>query len=799
MDLFRQDVRYGVRSLRKTPGFACASIATIALGIGATTALFSTVNAALLQPLPFPSPNDLYTLRTTITTGRMTSGLVAPVEFNALDDPNGPILHAAGIRIGYETILDNSARSMQIAFAGVTGEFFDTFNVPMQLGRSFRSDERPRADQPSFAVVLSSRLWRTAFGSDPNIVGKSVQFSRGPLRVVGVASPAFDTITNADVWFNMGMDPKNLSHIFEGYMRVRPGASPDRVQQELTRAADRLAKEYPVFNTNRVYVARPLNDTIVGDLRPTLIITFAATALLLLIACANVTNLLLARGAVRLREFAVRAALGASRGALVRQLLVESALLSVIGGMLGVLLARAGVRVLLAAAQSRLPRLEEVPFDWHVAVFAVVLTSGAGLVVGLLPGLRLFGTDVIGLLSESGRGSSGGRTTQRMLAAMIATEMAVAVTLVAGAGWLVRSFENLRAVRPGFAAERRIVVDVLLPIGRYRQPPQILSWSATLLDRLRHLNGVQAAGSASSLPLRDERDSTVNVTIAGDPQPYYPPAARWREVTPGWLEAMAVQLDAGRFFTNADRQTLAIVNEAFVDRYLRGTDPLRQQLVLPGAPPTPNKAVPIIGVVGDVKYASLRDPAEPTIYALGQFMNRQSVVVSTTLADPSLLVPLIRTEVERLDPLVPMHFELLPDVVSHSLSRQRLGMLLMLLFGGGALALAAVGVYGVIAYAVSQRVREMATRVALGASPRQIFLLTLTRGQAAAITGTGAGVITAYAGGRQLSNSLYEVRAADPVILATATLLVLALAVLATLVPARRAARVDPMIALRAE
>jgi putative ABC transport system permease protein len=802
-----QDTRFACRALRKSPAFSCAAIATIALGIGATTAIFSAINAALLRPLPFPQSEDLFTLRTKITAGRPTSGLVAPVEMNGLTDANGPIVRAAGTIMTYDTVLDDTSHAVQISVAGVTEGFFEIFNVPMVLGRSFAPEEFLRHEQVAAprVIILSSHLWRAAFGSDPSILGRSIQFSGRAVPVIGVASPAYDTISAADAWFNLALDSRsNLSHTYDAYMRVRHTSSPASVTNELTSVATRLAHDFPVFNTDRVFVSTPLNDAIVGDLKPTLMIGFAATVLLLVIACVNVTNLLFARGTTRAREIAIRAALGASRGVLARYVLVEGLILSAVGGVLGVLLARGGVRLLLVLAQSRLPRLSAVPLDPYVTAFAVALTLATGIAIGVLPATRLQRTDVGGLLGDGGHSATRGRDAHRTLAVMVAAEMALALTLVAGAGWLVQNYRNLQNAHAGFAPEHRLLVDALLPAGRYRQADQVIAWNAALRDRIGHLTGVDAVGVASSMPLRAERDSTFNFAVAGDPQAYYPPSGRYRQVTSGWFEAMGIPITAGRSFTSTDWSgpgSAVVVNEALARRYLPGRNPLEAGLVMTGSGPkdNPNPVAPIVGVVADVKYASITQDAEPIVYVIGRYMNRESIVVKTTLADPSTLVPLIRAEVKKLDPAVPVDFELLPNVVATSLSRQRLGMLLMLLFGASGIALAAIGVYGVMAYAIAQRVREVAIRLALGATPGEVFWLTFVRAQVVAAAGIVTGLALAYPTGRILASSLYEVRAADPVILLSATLLVAAVGVLATVVPARRAAHVDPIAALRAE
>lgn len=519
MGLLLQDARFAVRLLRKSPAFSLAAIATIALGIGATTAIFSAMNAALLRPLPFPQSEDLYRLRTTITTGRMTSGLMAPAGLNDLTDAKGAILRAAGSAMSFDTVLGSNGSAVQVSMAGVTEGYFEVFNAPMAIGRSFTPEEFvfvPGTPAPPRVIVLSTRLWRTAFGSDPNIVGRTIQFSGRALQVIGVAPPSFDTITTADIWYNQGVPRRSISHSFEGFMRVRHGATPAGINSTLMSVAAQLENEFPVFNTDRIFVSTRLVDALVGDLKPTLLITFAATAVLLVIACINVMNLLLARGVARTREMAVRASLGASRAALVRCALLEGIILSAIGGAIGLLVAVAGVRGLLVIAQSRLPRLDAVPLDPYVAGFALALTIATGVGIGLLPAIRLQRADVASLLGST-RPATQTRSAHRALAGMVAAEMALAVVLVAGAGWLLQHYDHLKDSPTGFVADNRIVVDVLLPSGRFRQVEQHSAWSHAMRDRIGRLRGVTAVGSATALPLRPERDTTFNFTIAGEP------------------------------------------------------------------------------------------------------------------------------------------------------------------------------------------------------------------------------------------------------------------------------------------
>jgi putative ABC transport system permease protein len=789
------DLVFAARTLRRQPLFTAAAVLTIAIGVGATTALFSTVNAALLRPLPFPRSRDLFTLRTSVTGGGFTSGAVASVELEALNPPTGAIMQAGGMVAASDTIIDDPTRPLQITIGGVTPSYFETFGLPMLAGRGFAAGEF--VETAPTRLVLSAHLWRAVFHADPTIVGKPVHLSRGGLLVVGVAPAEIGEVDGTDAWWNYISGERSISHIFTGYMRTRPGASPRAVDDELTRVAAQLGREFPVFNANRVFVTRPLVDAIVGDLKPTLIIALAATVLLLLLACVNVTNLLLARSTARSREVAIRAALGAGRWRIVRQLAIESLLLALAGAAIGIAIARAGVRVLLAIAGSRLPRLDAVPFDARVLSFAIAVTVVTAVAVALTPAIRLIGADITALMNDGGRTATSGPGTPRALALMTVAEIAVALTLVAGAGWLIQNFHNLQTERPGFSAERRLVFDVLLPPARYPDAASVGGWNDRLLDAIRALPGVSAAGSASSLPLHVERDNTASITIAGDPPQEFPPSARARSVTPGWFEAMNVRLEAGRPFTRDDQRPgapqVAIVNGTFVQRYLRGRDALRERLMpISSAPNAQPRQIAIVGVVDDVKYGSLSAPPEPTIYTTETPFRRETVVVATASPDPVALVPALRAAVKRLDPLIPVDFELMPHVVAASLSRQRTGMMLMAIFGLAALTLAAVGIYGVIAYAVSMRAGEMATRMALGAAPSDVFWLVWREGGLLAIAGVAVGVGIAATLGRIVTSQLYEVSARDPIVLGAATAIVIGITAAAVSLPALGASAINP-------
>jgi len=808
------DLKFTLRSFRRQPGFALAAIATLAVGIGATTAIFSTVNAAILRPLPFPHPEDLFALDTPVTDGRPTTGLVSGAEMLYLKGPS--IAAVAGSSRIDATIQLRDGTVLATTGYGVTEGFFDLVGLPPMAGRTFTREEHAPGSAP--IVVLSHRLWREVFGSDPAMVGKTIRVTNGPaapMPVVGIASPDFDIPHGADFWMNFSISRQSTGHGFAGYARLNPGTDRTRLKDEMAIAMAAFEKDYGAIGKNRYYAITPFADFIVGPLRSILIVVLGGAALLLLLACVNVTNLMLARGTMRAREMAVRVALGAGRMRIIRQLLTESFVLAAIGTVVGLVVAFVGVRALLAYGASELPRLERVSFDARVLGFALATLVITALAVGFAPALRLAGSSLKTLMNESGRSSTGGAATHRLLKAMIVAEIAVAITLVAGAGWLVRSFENLGASGMGFIPEGRLVFDVLLPASRILPPPgsgpvtgavvsdRVTTWTRELTDRLRAIGGVSDVGTAASFPLGANRDGVLYVGVQGEViDPDHPLVTRARRVSPEFFKAMGIRLIAGRGFTADDRpntQPVAIVNQAFATRYLGGKDPLTARFSA-GYPTIPSEPqFTIVGVVDDVKYVSVAEAAHPAHYmpvAQSPYF-AQSVVVHTSLADPLRLAAPVRAAVKAQDPLLPVDPRAVSDIVSASLKPQQLGMTLMLLFAGAALTLAAIGIYGVISYASAQRMGEVATRMALGATPSNVFWLMMNQGRMLAVLGTVLGVSAAYAAGRSSSSLLYEVRASDPLVLTSATVLVVGITILSIVIPARRASRIDPSRVLR--
>ena len=819
MDTLLQDLRFALRSFRRAPAFPLAAIATLALGIGATTAIFSTLNAVLLKPLPYPEAQDLYNIRTTLTDGRVTTGMLSNGELSRLNAPNLSIVRAAGLQSNDLTLLHPNGTPQHVKIYGVTEGFFELFGLPMTLGgfvhENFVRPAPPPAAQQAPArqgpppappvVVISYRVWQDLYRGDPAIVGKPIRFAEVATTIAGVAPRDFDTPHGGDFWFSQQLDKDDINHFFDGYMRLKPGVTLERANAEMASVMAGLARDFPASDMNRAYVTKPLVAAVVGDLGPILIIVMSATSLLLLLACVNVTNLLLARGAARAREMAVRVALGAARGRIIRQLLTESALLSGAGALLGALLAYAGVRALLALGASRLPRLDAVAFDTRVLLFALATLFVSGLLVGFAPALRLAGTDVRTLMSESTRSTSGGRGTARWLSVMTVVEIALAIMLVAGAGWLVRSFAGLRNTDLGFVADKRLLFDVSFLGPKYPNNDSVVAASRTLTERLAALPGVTGVGATSNFPLRNALEASLFAQFHGETfDSAHPIGTRQRVVSQGYFGATGTRLLQGRDFGPDDRPNttpVAIVNKTFVKRYLAGRNPIGLQFSAGYPRPDPRNEVTVVGVVDDVRQKSVSDEAEPAFYSsLTQIpLRRQTMVVATSARDVASLQSAIRGEVRQFDPQIAVEFERVRDLVAGTIRRQQLGMTLMLIFGGVAILLAAVGIYGVVAYAVSQRRGEMATRLALGATPGGVFWLVMKQGGTIGVAGTAIGLGIAYLSGRVVASQIYAIRASDPMMLGGAITIVAAITAAATAIPAWRASRLKPSGVLHAE
>jgi putative ABC transport system permease protein len=807
-----QDLRLALRGLRLQLGFSIVAVLTLALGVGATTAIFSAVNAVALKPLPFRQPEDLYRFRTEMTDGRITTGAISQLELTRLNEMRDIVESATGA-LRYEgSLVDKAGNPIRAVMQGVAPRFFTVFGVPMAAGRDFTPEELGPGGP--FAAIISHRAWRTWFGEDRSIIGQSVTMEGGPVPLVGVAGEGFNFPGGADVWFTIKFATEGTGHAFDGFVRLKPGVTIERARAAFEPLALRLQKDFPAANANRVFGMQPLLDAVVGPLGPTLIVILAASGLLLLVACVNVTSLMLSRGVVRARDVAVRVALGAGRWRIFRQLLTESLVLAVVGAAAGLGLAWLGLTLMLRVGASQLPRLDGVALDGPALVFALAATIGTGLIVGFAPALRLARTDVKSLVNETGRGGTSGRATHRLLHGLVVAEIAMAVVLTIGAALLVKSFWNLQQTDAGFRPQGRIVFEVSLPVQSYDDWTRISDWYGALLERIRVLPGVVNAGAISSAPLGPELDTVITFWDArtGMPSPEQRPRARRRSVSPEFFKAAGVSMVAGRAFAPTDRRDtpgVAIVDEVFVRQNFPNGNAIGSRIVFRATPaPVQNPIgivrpadAEIVGVVRSVRFASVGADPEPTIYLpIEQVGRRQLIVVAeTALQDPAGLIAGVRRAVRDADPTLSVTYYDMGRLVERALTRERLSMTLLSLFGVGALVLAAVGIYGIMSYSIAQRRGEFAVRAALGAEPSGIRGLVLAQGRKFGLIGAAIGLGIAAAAGRWVESQLYGVSALDPLVLAAMTALMLVVVLGSTLVPAWRASKVKASHVLRAD
>jgi len=819
------DLRYAFRAFRRQPAIAAVVVSTLALGIGANTALFSVVHAVLLRDLPYPDPGQLYMMWTVTADGSPT-GQIKPREARPLYDRDvHPTVQATAIAWDQEAqIVGADGRAHLTTPYGVTDRFFDVLRPRMTLGRGFERGEKPGV------VVISHATWHDLFGSDPNIIGRTVELDPVPCRVVGVAPEGFEFPGSAGYWYLMQLGTGfDAIRGYEAYLRLHPNRTREQLQADLDVLSRDLGPD-PATGQPVKLVAQPLLEHVVGDLGATVKILFAATTLLLLIACINVTNLLLSRVTMRVRELALREAVGAGRWQIVRQILTETLVLASVGGMVGLALAWAGIRLFPWFVPLDLPRIDTVGLNRTVFLFTAATTALVGFLAALAPIWRLARSDIRSLVNESGRGVplGGGRT--RLFSALVVAEVSLAVLLVIGAGLLVRSYEKVTSTDPGFNSDRILTFSMNVPgrvelqtveIGQGRPPVRMPSYRPVanffrdLNQRVKGLPGVQSVATTSSLPLkRIQYDSSTpfHIVGSGPSTPENALVAVSRSVSPEFFPAMQIRLLAGRNFERSDGRGapgVAIVNETFAHRFFAGKDPLRQRIRYgEGGLSTVNQLFErtaqefeIIGVVGDVKYTSMTEPASPSIYLSSEqwIYRRLTVVVRTALENPESLVPAIRREIESIDPMLTADFSLYTPIVRTSTARQRLGMTLLVCFGMMSLLLAAVGIYGLMSYSVTQRRGEIAVRLALGASAGQVLSLILTRGVTLALAGIVLGGLSAVALRRTVASQLYEVSPLDPRVFVFVLVLLLSVAVLATLVPASRTRKIDPADMLRLE
>jgi len=795
-----QDVRYALRSLRRHPVFAFTAILTLALGIGANTAIFSAVNGVLLRPLPYPEPDRLLTIwGHQASIGRETASLPDFLDWRKARSFSGM---AAWANASFT--VTGTGEPQVVTGAQVTPNYFRVLGVTVPRGRDFRDAEEQDGGR---VAVLSQGYWQRAYGGRAEVVGRQITLNGTPYTIVGVGARGLALPEEVDVWTPLQIDATlgRRNDFLQVIGRLAPGVTPQAAGAELATIARRLEAEYPNSNAGWGVELIGLQERMVGEIRPALLVFMGAVGLVLLIVCANVANLMLARVAAREREVTIRAALGASRRRLVRQLLTESVLLALAGGVLGLGLAVWGVSALRALDASTLPRLNEVHLDGGALAFALLLSVGTGLLFGVVPAIRVLGFDLRGGLAEGGRGLSGARAGARTRTALVLAEVALASVLLVGAALLLRSFVGLQRVDPGFTTQGILTARVTLPRARYDDPPRQVAFADALLERARALPGVSSASLSTNAPV-DEGMSYWAIAVAGvePPPPEVVQDAVVYRTSPEFFRTFGLPLIHGRLFEAGDRgesTPVAIVSQSLARRYWPGRDPVGSRLTFGDPADSATTWMTVVGVVGDVRQEGAVSPAYPQIYVpFAQVSSRSMVVALRTGRDPLALVPALKQALASVDPnLALSRVTTMQQRLANTLARPRVNALLLAAFAATALILAALGIYGVIAYSVVQRTREMGIRVALGARAEDVLGMVMRQGLTPVLIGLALGLGAAAVGSRVLRSLLYGVAATDLATYAAVAAFLAAVAVAASYVPARRAAHSDPMTALRTE
>jgi len=803
-DRFRLDLLFALRSLARRPGFTGVVVLTLALGIGANTAIFSVVNGVLLRPLPYPDAHELVTVGVAPDDPGEEPGNMSYPDLADLEAGSPTLASVVGYSSSGMTVTDPGDPRI-VDGTRVSAGLLPVFGLAPTLGRDIRAEEFGR--DAARVVVVGHGFWERNFGASDDALGRRIEVNGVSFEVVGVAPEGFDFPDGTELWIPRRIDVEECAracHTWRTVGRLAPGATLEAARASADRIAANLSEAYPRFNTGKTFSVESLQARMVGDVRRGLWMLLGAVGLVLLIACANVANLLLVRASSRTGEVAVRAALGASRGRLTAQILVESAVLSVLGGAVGLGVAFGGVELLRRVSPGTIPRIDQVGIDGTVLLFAAGLVLAVTLLFGLSPALRLARSSITENLLQGGRGS-GGDGGRRSRSALLAVEVALSLVLLVGAGLLLRTFGQLYAVDLGYETREVVRFTLNLPEARYDTLPEVRTFYRNLEDRIRSLPGVAAVGSIYGAPLGlGNAVGTVHVEGRPRPEPGRGVGAAIHPIGPGYLEAMRIPVIRGRGLEpsdDADAEPVAVVNRRFAERVFPGEETIGQRVEVTidmgyGAPPWR-----IVGVVGDVRSTALTREPRPEIYVPhGQFGPEFMTVTVRAEAGAGGLLSRIRTEVREMDPNLPLiEPETMEEAVSSQVAPTRFYLFLVALFAGVAVVLAGVGLYGVVSYLVSRRTREIGLRVVLGADRGEIVRMVVVQGLRPAALGMAAGLAAALWGARLLESLLYGVPPRDPWVMVGVSLLLGALVVAASWLPARRATRVDPVEALRAE
>jgi len=819
------DLRHSIRVLLNSPGFTTIAIAALALGIGANTAIFSVVNTVLLQPLPYTEPDRIMRVERGFPQGVGSSSSIP--KFMAWNKNNQVFesmaiydFQSLGINLGA------GDRPEQVHGIHVSQGYFSVFGVAPGLGRTFL----PQEDLPggAKAVVISNALWKTRLGGDPALIGKPLTLAGDAYTVVGILPPNFRPDPPADVFIPLQADPDSINqgHYLLVAGRLKPGVTVEAAKANMKLAGERFRAANPKWmdKTESVAVV-PLREALVGDVKPALLILVGAVGFVLLIACANVANLLLARASGRQKEIAIRTAVGASRGRLISQLLTESVLLASVSGLIGFLIGAWGVRVLLALSPGNLPRVNEqdhaasivTALDWHVLAFTFGIALLTGIVFGLFPALHISRLDVNSVLKETSGRSGTGLRQNRARSILVASEMALAVILLVGAVLTIRTFVGLSSVQPGFDSHNVITMQTSLSGGRYDSTTKVENMSRQVVQRIEGLPGVQSAAATIMLPIEGGID--LPFLIEGRPPAkgdLYTGDEQWRAVSSHYFTAFRIPMLRGRAFEDRDTgksELVVVINQAMAKKYWPKDDPVGQRITIGGSALGPDFAEParqIIGIAGSVRESGLKDSDQGVMYipqaqttdGLTKLAN--SVIPLSwavrTANDPSALSTAIQREILAVDGQLPVSkIRTMDQVVSESTARQNFNMLLLSIFAGMALLLAAIGIYGLMSYTVEQRTQEIGIRMALGAGRGDMLKLIVRQGMLLSGIGVAVGLAAAFGLARVLSSLLFGVKATDPLTYATVAVVLFSVALFACYVPARRATKIDPLIALRYE